>query len=155
MERLYPLGTRAAGPFRGLKVGCLRLHSPRKVRIIRGHLQPFLTRQHIPRPASSSAKLFSMTAQELKAKRIINRIPARLIAPRASFQRQPAVGYREGYVSATEGELARINLVLEGLIAARTELRQLLNGSSGQHLAERLLIPRRVGCHPVVWRERR
>jgi hypothetical protein len=33
-----------------------------------------------------------------------------------------------GYVSATEGELARINFALDELIAARTELRAVAEG---------------------------
>jgi hypothetical protein len=64
-----------------------------------------------------------MTAQQLKAKRITHGIPARLIAPRAQLCCSRLSDIERGYVAATEGELVRINLALDGLIAARTELR--------------------------------
>jgi hypothetical protein len=64
-----------------------------------------------------------MTAQQLKAKRITNGIPARLIAPRAQLSGGRLSDIERGYVSAAEGELARINRALDELIAARTELR--------------------------------
>ena len=64
-----------------------------------------------------------MTAQELKAKRITNGIPARLIAPRANLSGSRLSDIERGYVSAAEDELGRINCALNELIAARTELR--------------------------------
>jgi hypothetical protein len=64
-----------------------------------------------------------MTAQQFKAKRISHGIPARLIAPRARLCCSRLSDIERGYATATEGELARINLALDELIAARTELR--------------------------------
>jgi Helix-turn-helix len=64
-----------------------------------------------------------MTAQELKAKRISNGIPARLVAPRAHLSGSRLSDIERGYISAAEDELARINRALDDLIAARTELR--------------------------------
>ena len=74
-------------------------------------------------PATASAILLSMTAHELKSKRISQGIPARLIAPRAHLCCSRLSDIERGYVSANEGELARINLALDELIAARAELR--------------------------------
>jgi predicted transcriptional regulator len=63
-----------------------------------------------------------MTAQQLKAKRISNGIPARLVAPRAHLGVSRMSDIERGYISATTDELARINRALEELIKARREL---------------------------------
>jgi hypothetical protein len=67
--------------------------------------------------------VLAMTAQELKAKRIINGIPAQLVAPRARVSGSRLSDIERGYASAAEDELARISSALDQLIAARTELR--------------------------------
>jgi hypothetical protein len=64
-----------------------------------------------------------MTAQQIKAKRIGNEIPARLVAPRAHVSGSRLSDIERGYVSAPEDELARIDRALDELIAARAELR--------------------------------
>jgi len=66
--------------------------------------------------------VLEMTAQELKAKRISQNIPARLIAPRAHVSCSRLSDIERGYVSASENELARIADALEYLIAARKEV---------------------------------
>ena len=46
-----------------------------------------------------------------------------MIAPRANLCCSKLSDIERGYVAATEGELARINIALDALIAARAELR--------------------------------
>jgi predicted transcriptional regulator len=63
-----------------------------------------------------------MTSQELRAKRVGQAIPARLIAPRAHVSCSRLSDIERGYVSPSEDELARIADALEELIAARKEV---------------------------------
>jgi transcriptional regulator with XRE-family HTH domain len=63
-----------------------------------------------------------MTAKEIKARRISQAIPVRLIAPRARVSCSRLSDIERGYVFPTEDELARIATVLEELIAARKEV---------------------------------
>jgi hypothetical protein len=66
-----------------------------------------------------------MTAEELKTKRIMERIPARLIAPRAHLSCSRLSDIERGYVFPSPVELLNIARALDELIAARAELREL------------------------------
>lgn len=65
-----------------------------------------------------------MTAQDLKAKRIMQRIPARLLAPRARLTCSRLSDIERGYISPSADELVRIAKALEELTMARKELQE-------------------------------
>jgi transcriptional regulator with XRE-family HTH domain len=66
-----------------------------------------------------------MTAEELRTKRIMQRIPTRLIAPRAHLSCSRLSDIERGYVSPSQVELLNIARALDELIAARAEVRAL------------------------------
>jgi len=62
------------------------------------------------------------TAQEVKAKRIREGIPARLLAPRAKLSCARLSDIERGYVEPSLDELGRIAAALDELIAARNKV---------------------------------
>jgi transcriptional regulator with XRE-family HTH domain len=58
----------------------------------------------------------------LRSRRITERIPARMIAPRAGVSCSRLSDIERGYISPSPDELRRIADALDGLISARNEV---------------------------------
>lgn len=62
------------------------------------------------------------SSEELRRKRVLARIPGRVVCERAAISRGRLSEIESGYVSPTDEELARIDQALDELIRARQEV---------------------------------